>query len=104
MESATLLFVTVVFQFSYLIYISLKICYVGHSENFGSIRESCLECMQGVVLCMKRLHFISWNWCKEKSTVAQARYLEFVLIRGMHYSKQLRMPINSPSVETSCHI
>ena len=76
MESATLFFVTVVFQLSYLIYLYLKICYVGHSENFGSIGESCLGCMQGVVLCMKRLYFISWDWCKEKCTVAQARYLD----------------------------
>ena len=27
------------------------------------------EC-KGIVLCMKKLHFISWNCCKEESTVA----------------------------------
>ena len=39
-------------------------------ENFGSIRESSLGCMQGVLLRMKKLHFISQNWHKENSTVA----------------------------------
>ena len=33
----------------------------GQSENIGPIRESSLECMQGVVLYMKKPHFISRN-------------------------------------------
>ena len=36
------------------------------SENLGSILESSFSCMKGVVLCMKKLHFISRNWHKEK--------------------------------------
>ena len=40
--------------------------YQMQSGNFGPIRESRLGCMQGVVPCMKKLHFISLNWRKEK--------------------------------------
>ena len=40
------------------------------SENSGSIQESSLGCMLDIVLCIKKLHLISWNWRKEKSTAA----------------------------------
>ena len=39
------------------------------SENIGSIWESSLRCIFGIVglLCMKKLHSISRNWRKEKN-------------------------------------
>ena len=39
-------------------------------NSFASIQESSLGCMVGVVLCMKKLHFISQNWRRKNSTVA----------------------------------
>ena len=35
------------------------------SENLGPIRESSLGCILGVVLFVKKLHFVSRNWRKE---------------------------------------
>ena len=35
------------------------------SKNFGSFENQALD-MYGVVQCMKKLHFISQNWRKEK--------------------------------------
>ena len=47
----------------------LKLCSYFHvvtqSENLGTIRESSIERMKGVVLCKKKLHFVSRNWRKE---------------------------------------
>ena len=51
-----------------LVCLALKIC--EQSQKLGSIREPSLGCMYGKVICMKQLHFISWNRRKENSTVS----------------------------------
>ena len=51
------------------------------SENFGSIRESSHGCMLNIVLCTKKLHFISRNWGRKNNTVASG----FSSIK-IHYS------------------
>ena len=51
-------------------WIGLSLLYFLQSENLDPVRESSLGCIQGIVLCIKNLHFISGNWRKEICTVA----------------------------------
>ena len=48
--------------------------------------------MKGVVLCMKKLHFISLNWRKENSTVASGS--SPILIYYFDYPKRFINRIN----------